>query len=472
VSTSQTTVDALRVLALDLSRRHSGSSVASVAHAVAEGLDEPLRIALAGRVKAGKSTLLNALVGEHLASTDAGECTRIVTWYRHGTSRAVEIETLDGRREAVQFQRGAGGVVPSLDVAPSDLRRIDVRWPSTRLEAMTLVDTPGVGGLDTAAGQRSTDFTTDESSPHRADAVLYLTSQVHPDDWRFLEAFDNGGVRPDPSCAIALLSRADEVHDGSLDALAFAQDTAHRLAARPEIRSRCHTVLPIAGLMACGAAMLTAEQHRTLQQVAVAAETTEGLVTAGRFAGTPAWDIGDVSIAERRALLDSMGLAGVRAAIAVLRAAPETSAAEMATQLRRLSGIDDLVEVIQTRFVRRRQALRARSSLRTLWMLCQRHPEIGAAVMGELERIESADHELDEIEVLNAFTAGRLGLSPDEGTDLRRWLDETNETSNRSALLESIARWRAVAEYPLAGPADVYAANTVVRSLERRILHC
>ena len=47
-------------------------------------LDEPLRVAVAGRVKAGKSTVINALVGERLAPTDAGECTKIVTWYRYG----------------------------------------------------------------------------------------------------------------------------------------------------------------------------------------------------------------------------------------------------------------------------------------------------------------------------------------------------------------------------------------------------
>ena len=35
-------------------------------------LSGPLRLAIAGRVKAGKSTLLNALVGEELAPTDAG----------------------------------------------------------------------------------------------------------------------------------------------------------------------------------------------------------------------------------------------------------------------------------------------------------------------------------------------------------------------------------------------------------------
>ncbi len=35
-------------------------------------LGEPLRVAIAGKVKAGKSTLLNALVGDELAPTDAG----------------------------------------------------------------------------------------------------------------------------------------------------------------------------------------------------------------------------------------------------------------------------------------------------------------------------------------------------------------------------------------------------------------
>ena len=46
-------------------------------------LREPLRLAIAGMVKAGKSTLLNAMLGEQIAPTDAGECTRVVTWYRY-----------------------------------------------------------------------------------------------------------------------------------------------------------------------------------------------------------------------------------------------------------------------------------------------------------------------------------------------------------------------------------------------------
>ena len=54
-------------------------------------LGAPLRLAIAGRVKAGKSTLLNALIGEELAATDAGECTRVVTWYRYADTPHVVV---------------------------------------------------------------------------------------------------------------------------------------------------------------------------------------------------------------------------------------------------------------------------------------------------------------------------------------------------------------------------------------------
>ena len=58
-------------------------------HRIGARLNEPIRIALAGTLKSGKSTLVNALVGESIAPTDATEATRIVTWFRHGpTPRA------------------------------------------------------------------------------------------------------------------------------------------------------------------------------------------------------------------------------------------------------------------------------------------------------------------------------------------------------------------------------------------------
>jgi predicted GTPase len=49
-------------------------------------LSEPLRVAIAGRLKAGKSTLVNALIGRRVAPTAVGECTRVVTRFRYGTA--------------------------------------------------------------------------------------------------------------------------------------------------------------------------------------------------------------------------------------------------------------------------------------------------------------------------------------------------------------------------------------------------
>src|SRR5690348_18344008 len=54
-------------------------------------LSAPLQVAVAGRIKSGKSTLVNALIGRRVAPTDVGECTRLVTRFQYGTVDRVEI---------------------------------------------------------------------------------------------------------------------------------------------------------------------------------------------------------------------------------------------------------------------------------------------------------------------------------------------------------------------------------------------
>ena len=86
-------LDSVRALLTQATQVYAAIPAASQRlQAVLDRLDEPLRVAIAGKVKAGKSTLLNALVGEELAPTDAGECTRIVTWYRDGITYRATLE--------------------------------------------------------------------------------------------------------------------------------------------------------------------------------------------------------------------------------------------------------------------------------------------------------------------------------------------------------------------------------------------
>src|SRR5262249_30556133 len=87
---------------------------------VRDRLGEPLRVAIVGRVKAGKSTLLNALVGEELAPTDAGECTRVVTWYVDGPSYKATLHPRVGEPRAAAFTREGGAISISLGDLSAD----------------------------------------------------------------------------------------------------------------------------------------------------------------------------------------------------------------------------------------------------------------------------------------------------------------------------------------------------------------
>src|SRR6201994_739244 len=106
-------------------------------------LNEPIRIALAGTLKAGKSTLVNALVGEDIAPTDATEATRIVTWFRHGPTPKVTANHRGGRRTNVPIDRAGGLTFSFDDLDAAEVVDLDVEWPAAELIDATIIDTPG-----------------------------------------------------------------------------------------------------------------------------------------------------------------------------------------------------------------------------------------------------------------------------------------------------------------------------------------
>src|SRR4029453_9215077 len=123
---------------------------------IAGRLSEPLRVAIAGKVKAGKSTLLNALVGDQLAPTDARECTRVVTWYRDAHTYRVVAFAKNGSSRQCPFRRRDNDLEVDLGGLPvEELDRLVVWWPSARLAELTLIDTPGIGSISTDLSART-----------------------------------------------------------------------------------------------------------------------------------------------------------------------------------------------------------------------------------------------------------------------------------------------------------------------------
>ena len=248
-------------------------------------LDGPLRVAIAGRVKAGKSTLLNALVGERLAPTDAGECTRIVSWYREGLGYGVTAELLDGETQTLDFRRNGELRIELGELTPEQVRRLLVDWPSERLSATTLIDTPGLASLDTTVSERTRDALA--ASGHGApdaDAVVYLMRHLHRVDADFLEGFVTGSdVGASPVNSIAVLSRADEIGAGRLDAMQSARSVAAAYERDGQVTALSSRVVAVAGLVAETAQTLTEAEFRAVQRLASLPLVDALLLSVDRF---------------------------------------------------------------------------------------------------------------------------------------------------------------------------------------------
>ena len=459
----------------------AGSDEAVAVEQLVRSLDEPLRVAIAGRLKAGKSTLLNALVGDHLAPTDAGECTSIVTWYRDGTTYRVVLEPREGEARQVRFTKEDGAIDVDLGGTPAaDVARLVVDWPAQALRTMTLIDTPGIGAIDPAGSSRTIELLTPEDErAQEADAVLYLMRHVHASDVRFLEAFhDDELAQATPVNAIGILSRADEIGAARLDALESARRIAGRYRADPQVRRLCFTVVPVAGLLAMSGATLRELEFQEFRALATSpADEVDGLLrSVDRFVDEPTTS--GLTAEERAELLARFGMFGVRTAVALVRAGKAPNARTLAEHLVAESGLEELRQVLAGCFSSRRDVLKARRALLGLEQLLL----AGAAptLLPEVERIRAGAHELAETRLLGALRSGAVTVKPEEADAVERLLGsygprpadrlglpvEAAKADVRAAATAAASRWRRQAESPLAGPADVEAARILVRTCE------
>jgi hypothetical protein len=443
--------------------------------------DEPLRVAIAGKVKAGKSTLLNALVGEEIAPTDAGECTRVVTWYQDGPSPKVLLHPRSGGQpRQLSIHRRDGALSFDLGGTPTDqIDRLTVDWPSQSLRGTTLIDTPGIDSMSTDVSARSHEFLAPSDEPTAADAVIYLMRHLHAGDVRFLESFhDRGVARATAVNTIAVLSRADEIGVGRLDALISAKRIASRYRSDDKLRELCQTVVAVAGLLAQTGRTLRQDEFISLTELSrVPRDDMDTLLlSADRFVRAEAPVDSDV----RARLLDRFGIFGVRLGVTLIRQGV-VDPGKLSEELVRRSGLDDLREVLNIQFTERRDLLKARSALLALDLVLRREPRPQAERLGvELERIMSGAHEFAELRLLTALRSGAIKMNKNERLEAERLLGGEGGAATarlgldpaasleelRAAALEALTAWRRRAESPLTARQVADGARVIVRSCE------
>lgn len=454
---------------------------AAAARAIRQRLREPLRIAIAGRVKAGKSTLLNALIGERLAPTDAGECTRVVTWYRYNAAYSVAARTATGDILSPSFRKGRDALEIDLP-AGNTLASIEVGWPSRRLRDAVYIDTPGLGSLTPASGEATRGLLGLEGNqPSQADAVIYLMRHAHGEDAQFLEGFRDAGLpMGSPVNTVAVLSRADEIGGGRLDALESARRIAARYLTDERIRSLASTIVPMAGLLAETAATLEEAEFASLREVAGTGGPESGLLlSVDRFRDPEA---NPLAAELRERVLARFGLFGTRLSIRAIADGTAPTSQALADFLLDVSGVNGLRAVIEEKFTGRARALVARSALSELRALASGvsagDPAAASRLSAAVEAVLASANELALLDVLHEIAIGVVAFTEDErgeaeriasGGDIASRLGLPEGAGHRdqeNAILGAVERWRTRAANPLAGRDTSRACDVMARAYE------
>ncbi|MYR05497.1 Isoniazid-inducible protein iniC [Gordonia sp. SID5947] len=448
----------------------------------AQRLSEPLRIALAGALKAGKSTLLNALIGEELAPTDATECTKIVTWFHHGSSPSVRAHHVNGQSAAVPIERRDGCLNFDIDaLEPAAIDRLEVSWPTTELSRRTIIDTPGTASLNADVSARTMRLLAPADGVSGADAVVYLMRTSTASDVSTLAELNRQvGGRGGPLGVVGVLSRADEIGSGRFDAMLSAKEIAAQYATDLTASGLCQAVVPVAGLLALTARTLRQREFAALSSLASA--TPEDLQLAMLSVDRFGREQSPLSLDQetRLTLVRRFGLFGIRIAVVLIQGGVR-DATTLADQLLERSGLTELQSIVDVQFGQRAEQLKAHSALTELSRILSAYPNPAAQhLRNAAQRLMGDVHGFEEVRLLGLLRSRRSTLTESEALDATRLIGgygtsaddrlgldpfETM-TSGRSRALGAVQRWRARADHPLNDAFTTRVCKAAARSAE------
>ena len=144
------------------------AGLAAAAGRAAEAFDRPLLVAVMGEFNAGKSSFVNALVGDEVAPTGVTPTTATVNVLRYGAQAGARVLSHDGTVREL----GPASVAPFLrelgDAQAAKIRVVELFQPLEALRRVEIVDTPGLNSIRPEHEKVARDFLVE------ADALVWV----------------------------------------------------------------------------------------------------------------------------------------------------------------------------------------------------------------------------------------------------------------------------------------------------------
>lgn len=135
---------------------------------------DPFTIVIAGEFKRGKSSFINAFLGEHVVTTDVTPETVTINSIRYGIHKNEAVLSGGRRMTLTDDELSRAALEKIMNEIGEPIRQLELWRPNERLRDIRMIDTPGLNDV-------SGDF--DElvaGALAQADAVIYMYSVSYP----------------------------------------------------------------------------------------------------------------------------------------------------------------------------------------------------------------------------------------------------------------------------------------------------
>lgn len=217
---------------------------------LSRSLDEPCIVAVVGQVNAGKSTFVNALLGQkNYAKVGNEETTALLTYFKYGIDESIKCFWKNGEitSELDSFLERIQGHNEKALAIVSEISHVEIYLNSPFLKEITIVDTPGTESIVVEHEYRTNDVIQShiyqtEQLNQEATAIIYLVGSVNPntEQKKYLEIFrqiTNGVARPMNS--IGVMSKID------LSSQVLSDPQRYSKKIYEQLKEELNTVVPV-----------------------------------------------------------------------------------------------------------------------------------------------------------------------------------------------------------------------------------
>lgn len=337
-------------------------------HHIADATRRPFSVAVFGRVKAGKSSLVNALIGKELAIMGSEEATATINRISHASREMNQYFTVHWKEapaESFPLEKLHTDWTGKDDRVIDRVRRtsfLELFSDAEALKHTRIIDTPGTGSANDDHEKVAQNFLDAEKSSiaegEKADALIYVFGYLGKEaDEQSLQTFRKGCLPgSSPYNSVGVFHLWDNTYWDNGGDMNDIERKAEQL--KNHMRDVVADIIPVSAPLALAAQLAPDGFFDRLQSVILSLSEEELLAALKR---DTRWDREEEQ-ASIRSMCPWLPWTSFRVLVRHMFRMGNSEAVRHRKALRELSGIDRLLSFLEEKFFRRGAIIKQRQS--------------------------------------------------------------------------------------------------------------